>query len=401
MVAVAPARPRTPLSHRSGFWLGLTATLAMLLGASAPSPFYPVLQAELGYSQATSTVVFAIYAVALLATLLVTGSLSDHIGRRPVLSAGFAILAISMVLFWHADSLAVLLTARSIQGIATGLLLSALAAIVVDFEPPEHPGLASTYNSVFPLVGLALGALAGGFAIELLDSPLAVIFGGLAVLYLAFSALVWGLAETSARHEGIWSALVPRIGIPVPARAAFIRSAPALFAGWATGGFYLSIGAPLVLQTFDESNHIVQGLVVTTLTGTGALAAYLARGFTPRQITLYGTTALAVGTALGIVSIATGSLIGFLLTAVIAGTGFGTAFMGILRSITPTVGPEERGELFSGVFVISYLAFGIPAVAAGIAAPHLGLDTTATVYGSVVVLLATTAALLRRFTTND
>ncbi len=100
-------------------------------------------------------------------------------------------------------------------------------------------------------------------------------------------------------------------------------------------------------------------------------------------------------------AIATGSLVGFVLTAVIAGTGFGTAFMGILRSITPTVGPEERGELFSTVFVIAYLAFGIPSVAAGFASPHLGLATTATIYGSAVVVLSATAALLRRFTTSD
>ncbi|MGA9716317.1 MAG: MFS transporter [Aeromicrobium sp.] len=400
MVIEAPRRARLRLPHAAGFWIGLSATLAMLVGAAAPSPFYPVLQEQLGYSQATSTIVFAIYAVALLATLLITGSLSDHLGRRPVLSAGFFVLALSMLLFWQAESLPLLLTARTVQGVATGLLLSALAAAVVDFEPPGRPGSASTFNSVFPLAGLAFGALASGLAIELLDRPLTAVFGALVVLYVGFGLLAWALPETSARHEGIWSALVPRIGLPVPSRAAFARSAPALFAGWATGGFYLSLGAPLVQQTFGEDNHIVQGAVVTALTGTGALSAYLARGFSARGITLYGTTALAVGTALGIVAIATGSLLGFVLTAVIAGTGFGTAFMGILRSITPTVGPEERGELFSAVFVISYLAFGIPAVAAGVASPYLGLATTATIYGSAVVVLSATAALLRRFTTS-
>ena len=401
MASPTVVRPASRLSHRAGFRVGLAATFAMLVGASAPSPFYPVLQAELGYSQATSTIVFAIYAVALLATLLVTGLLSDHVGRRPVLSVGFFVLALSMLLFWHADTLTVLLAARTVQGVATGLLLSTLAAVVVDFESPDRPDSAATLNSAFPLAGLAAGALAGGVAIELLGSPLAVVFGFLVVLYVGFGLIVWALPETSARHEGLVASLVPRIGLPRSARAAFTRSAPALFAGWATGGFYLSLGAPLVQQTFDEPNHVLQGLVVTALTGTGALSAYLARGFTPRHITLYGTMALAIGTGLGMVAISQGSLIGFLLTAVVAGSGFGTTFMGIMRSITPTVGPDERGELFSAVFVISYLAFGIPAVAAGFASPTLGLGTTATVYGGVVVALSVTAALLRRFTTRD
>ncbi|MGJ9423572.1 MFS transporter [Aeromicrobium sp. CF3.5] len=394
-------RPTTRLSHRAGFWVGLAATFAMLVGAAAPSPFYPVLQAELGYSQATSTIVFAIYAVALLVTLLITGSLSDHVGRRPVLSIGFFVLALSMLLFWHADTVTVLLAARTVQGLATGLLLSTLAAVVVDFESPDRPHSAATLNSSFPLAGLAAGALAGGVAIELLSSPLAVIFGALVVLYVVFGAVVWTLPETSARHEGVMASLVPRIGLPRTARSAFNRSAPAVFAGWATGGFYLSLGAPLVQQTFDEPSPVLQGLVVTALTGSGALSVYLARSFTPRHITLYGTVALAVGTGLGMIAISQESLIGFLATAVVAGSGFGTTFMGIMRSITPTVGPEERGELFSTVFVISYLAFGIPAVAAGFASPILGIGTTATVYGAVVVALSVTAALLRRFTTRD
>jgi MFS family permease len=401
MVTEAPARSRTPRTHRAGFGIGLLATLAMLAGAAAPSPFYPVLQVELGYSQATSTIVFAIYAVALLVALLVTGSVSDHVGRRPVLSAGFAVLAASMLLFWHAETLAVLLTARTVQGAATGLLLAALAAVVVDFEPADRPGAASTLNSVFPLAGLAVGALGGGLAIELLDHPLAAVFGTLVAVYVALALVVWAMPETSARHEGLVRALVPRVGLPVGSRVPFVRSAPALFAGWATGGFYLSLGAPLVLQTFGERDHVVQGLVVAALTGTGALSAYLARDFTARQITLYGTTALAVGTALGIAAIAVESLPFFLATAVVAGTGFGTAFMGILRSITPTAAPAERGELFSTVFVVAYLAFGIPSVAAGFASPYLGLATTATIYGAVVVVLSATAALLRWLTTSD
>lgn len=401
MTSPALARPKPRLTHGAGFWVGVLATFFMLVGASAPSPFYPVLQAELGYSQAISTIVFAIYAVALLAMLLVTGSLSDHIGRRPVLSAGFAVLAISMLLFWHADTLAVLLVARTVQGMATGLLLSALAAVVVDLEPVDRPGSASTLNSVFPLAGLSVGALAGGVAIEVLDQPLTVVFGLLVAVFAILAALVWALPETSARHEGLRSALVPRLGLPVSARPAFFRSAPALFAGWATGGFYLSLGAPLVLVTFDEPNHIAQGLVVAVLTGTGSVSIFLSRRFSPRQVTIYGTSALALGTALGIVAISMGSLVGFLATAVIAGSGFGTSFVGIMRSITPTVGPEERSELFSGVFGIAYLAFGIPAVAAGFASPALGLGATATIYGAVVVTLSATAAILRRFTTTD
>lgn len=392
---------RARLGRGPGFVLGLGAVVAMMVGASAPSPFYPVLQAELGFSAGMMTTIFGVYALALLATLLVTGSLSDHIGRRPVLAAGFVILAVSMVGFWHADSVTLLLVSRVVQGLAAGLLMSTMTAAVTDLEPASRPGLAATLNSVTPLFGLAAGALLGGFVLDVNSAhALTIVFAALTGIYLLMAVAALALPETSPRHEGWRGSLRPRVGIPAPARAAFRRSAPALFAGWATGGLYLSLGAPIVGGLLGGRTHLVQGSVVAILTGTGALSSYLGRHRTPRQITIYGTTTLALGTLLTLVALQAGSLVGFLLAAVVAGSGFGTSFLGILRSISPTVGPEQRAELFSSVFVVSYLAFGLPAVAAGFAAPHLGLETTATIYGLVVVLLSGAAALTRIFTTE-
>ena len=102
--------------HRTGFYLVLTGVALMMAGASAPSPFYPILQRQIGFSPAVMTGIFAIYTIALLCTLLVAGSLSDHIGRRPVLSAAFAVLAVSLVMFWQADTVGTLLFARVVQG---------------------------------------------------------------------------------------------------------------------------------------------------------------------------------------------------------------------------------------------------------------------------------------------
>lgn len=401
MTVTTNTATRDRTSRVPAFALALAAVVAMMIGASAPSPFYPVLQQDLGFSSATLTGIFAVYAVALLVTLLVTGSSSDHVGRRPVISVGLVLLAGSMVLFWHADSVALLFTARTVQGIATGLLMSSLSAAVVDLEPADRPGSAATLNSVSPLAGLATGALLGGTLLERTSSALGVTFGTLTVLYLVLAAAIWLIPETSERREGLLRSLVPRVGIPLPARAPFLRGAPAVFAGWATGGLYLSLGAPIVVRELGRSSHVLQGLVVTVLTGVGAATCYAFRHSTARRTTIFGTTALATGTALTLAALAAGSYWGFIAAAVVAGSGFGASFLGIMRSITPTVGPHERGELFASVFVVSYLAFGIPAVAAGVVSPHLGLATTTYVYGGLVVLLSGSAALLRAFGSKD
>ncbi|MCY1243561.1 hypothetical protein D9M72_565800 [compost metagenome] len=118
-------------------------------------------------------------------------------------------------------------------------------------------------------------------------------------------------------------------------------------------------------------------------------------------MTLYGTSALSIGTALTLAAIAGQSLPAYLAALVIAGTGFGTCFYGVLRSIVPVVRPDERGELFASLFTLSYLAFGLPTLLAGIAVGTFGLTLTTLGYGTLIVLFSATAGLLRKFATRD
>src|SRR5436189_5055043 len=93
------------LSPNTAFFLMASITVAFMAGASAPMPLYSTYQAEWGFSSLTITVIFAVYALAVLAALLVFGRLSDHIGRRPVLFASIAVQVFTMWLFAHADGL--------------------------------------------------------------------------------------------------------------------------------------------------------------------------------------------------------------------------------------------------------------------------------------------------------
>ncbi len=390
-----------PRHSATGFRITLAGMAVMMAGASAPSPFYPALQQEIGFSSATLTGIFAVYTVALLASLLVMGSLSDHIGRRPVISGGFALMALSLLLFWQADGVAGLIVARALQGIAAGLLLSALSATVVDLEPKNKPGSASIWNSVIPLAGLAVGALVAGILMDVTDMAEADVFGTLVAAYMLFAAVIWLIPETAPRHEGVWASLRPRIGVPATAAKAFWRSAPAVIAGWATGGLYLSLGAPIVRHVFGAEDHVTQASVIVLLCAAGAVACYLARGRSSRQVTLYGTSALAIGTALTLVAITWSSLPGYLAAMTVAGTGFGTCFYGVLRSIVPSVRPDERGELFAALFTLSYLAFGLPTLLAGICVGAFGLASTTLGYSALIVVFSVAAGLLRRFGARD
>lgn len=384
---------RQPLARPASFTFAAFGSALVMASASAPSPFYPQLQAQIGFSSVVLTGIFAIYALTLLVTLLTFGSVSDHLGRRPTLSVGFLLLALFALLFSQTDTVSGLMMARAVQGIACGLLLSTLSAAIVDLEPLDKPGLAAVCNATLPPAGLAIGALLAGAAIDMTSQALHPFFQGLALVSILFAAGVWAWPETSPRHEGLWSSLRPRVRIPLTARPVFWRVAPALFASWATGGFYLSLGVSISIHVFGLIHGLEQGAVVTALAGTGALASFFARRASASATLRFGTLALAAGTALTLLAIQLGSIWAYLLALPLAGAGFGTCFYGAVRSLAPLAGPHERGELFAAIFTVSYLAFGVPVVLAGALVTSLGLAATTIGYGFVIICMALAAFL--------
>lgn len=380
---------------RFGFVLAIVAQILMMVGASAPSPFYPVLAQDIGFPAVVISAVFAVYAVALLLTLLTAGSVSDHVGRRPVAIAGFLLLAGSMFLFWHADAVAVLFLARILQGVASGLLISALSATVLDFAPGGRAGVAALWNALSPGIGLALGALASGVMLDVSGEALLDVFAPLSSVYLVLAALFLLVPETAPRTPGVWASLSFRLSIPPAIRADFWRGAPAVIAGWATGGLFLSLGANIVRGELGGEAHVWQGLGVVLLAGVGAVTAFVLRRISARSMVLFGTSALGVGTLLSLIALGVGSLPFYLVAAAVTGMGFGTAFSGVVASLAPRIPATQRADTFAVLYVLAYLAFGVPAVIAGALVGVFGLEAVCVGYGIVVIALAGIAFGLR------
>ena len=379
----------------ASFWLIGATLLALMSAASAPSPLYIVYQGRWGFSTTTLTAVFAVYAIALLAALLTVGALSDHIGRRPVLAVSLLVEAVSMALFLGADGVGWLYAARILQGLANGAATGAISAALVDLQPRHRPKLGALVNSAAPMFGLAVGALASGLLVQYAGRPTTVVFGTLIAVFAVLAGVVAFLPETVVRRAGAVRSLRPRMAVPRPARRHFVAAVPGLVAAWATGGLYLSLGSSLAADVLHVGNHLVGGLVVSALAGAGAVAALAAREATPHTVMIRGSLVLAAGTGVTLLALAATSTSLFFVGTTVAGLGFGATFLGALRSLAQLAAPDERAELFASVYVVSYLAFSIPAVAAGAAVASLGLLTTATTYGAVIIVLALLAALPR------
>src|SRR3954451_16202101 len=221
-------RARPMVGRRAAFWL-LASTLGLLLFASsAPSPLYIVYQSRSGFSAITLTSVFAAYALALLATLITAGSLSDHVGRRPALLVALAIEILGMLLFAEARDVEWLFAARILQGVATGIAMGAISAALLDLQPEDSPRLGALLGVAAPLTGLATGALVSGLLVQFAPDPTRLVYW----LLLGGFALAVGIAMVvpeTVHGDGSWSrAMRPKVAVPGALRTPFIAAIPCL-----------------------------------------------------------------------------------------------------------------------------------------------------------------------------
>jgi predicted MFS family arabinose efflux permease len=388
--------PTRRLTRPAAFWSVAVLLVLMLAASGVPSPLYRVYQEEFGFSSGVLTTVFGTYAFALLVSLLVVGGLSDHVGRRPVLVAAFLLEAVSMVLFLVADGVGWLLAARVVQGLATGALTSTLGAALLDLQRRDRP-LAAFLNSASPGLGLSLGAVGAGLLVQFVPSPTDWVFGILTAVFLLAAVGTWLLPESSPRLPGAVASLRPRVHVPPLHRRPFLVALPCLVATWALGGLYASLGPSLVATVFGVDNHLLGGLLILALNGTGVVGSLVLRTAPPERALLVGSLIFTAGVVGTIGSLFATSLTLLFAAAVVTGFGFGAAFMGAVATITRGVAPGHRAGLLAGVFVVGYLAFSLPAIAAGITVGTVGLTRTTEVYGAAVVVLAlvAVAALLR------
>lgn len=394
-VTVAPPAAGSRRDPRTAAFPSVAAILVLFLAASsAPTPLYAVYQQQWQFTAWVLTVIFALYVLGLLGSLLVVGALSDHLGRRPVLAAAIGLEMVALVLFAIAGDVVVLSAARVLQGIATGAATTALSATLVDLEPSHARGRAGVITSVGPLTGLALGALGSGVLVEFGPAPTQLVYALLLAAMVLAAMIVALMPETSPRRPGALASLRPRVAMPAYLRADIVPVVPASIACWALAGMYLSLGPSLAADLLGLHNRLVGGVVVLLLTGTGALAIFLLRS-RPASVLLAPSSALlGLGTLISLAGTTGG--VGWLAAVgtVVAGFGFGASVLATFGTFARVAQPHDRSAVFALANIIAYLGNGVPAVLGGIAVTALGLRTATEIYALAIVVITSTAFVL-------
>jgi predicted MFS family arabinose efflux permease len=362
-----------------------------LYASVTPSPLYRTYSVLWHFSPLTLTLIYATYAFGVLASLLLAGGVSDQVGRRPVLLAALAGLLGSTILFLLADSAAWLFVARGLQGLATGLALSAASASLLDLHPRRDSASVGLTNAVAAAGGLGLGMLVSSALVDIGWQPrllpFALLLGLIALAFAATLRMPEPVAERSRPRIS-----VDRPHVPAAVRRPFLLAALAVLSAWSIGALFFSLGPQLAGELFRTTNVLVDGSGIVLLAAAALVAQLATSRIAPWIAASLGSLALAGGMALIVVAAANDSSGLFLAGSLLGGAGFGAAFLGGLRALVSVIPHESRASVMSAFYVAAYASLSIPAVLAGIVVTYISLTATFEIFGTVVALIALVVA---------
>lgn len=365
----------------------------MLLSANIAATLYAGFARQYHFSTALLALIFAVYALVLVPSLLLFGQMSDRVGRRAVIVSGLALALVGLLLFATAHGIAFLFAARAVQGLAQGMMSGAATAQLAELVGADDPRRAALLATLAQSAGSALGVLLGGVLTQWSPAPGALPFVAGMVVVAIVAALIFTVPETAPKRGGGFAFRRPRV--PADIRGAFARISLTGAAIWSVGALFLSVlpsyASRLVLHS---TNLALLGLIGAIVLGVSALAQWIVRrGAPPAKAQAGGLLLLALGLAALVASAPLGSAALLVVAAVLAGAGHGFAVLAAQDDLTRIAPDEQRGEVSAAFYVCIYLGVALPVIGVGVLAQlttlYIGVTTFAVVTGVAALAVAT------------
>lgn len=383
------------------FWFVAYAFAVTMLGTTLPTPLYPIYQQRFGFSGLLVTVIFAVYALAVIAGLLLLGNLSDQAGRRALLLPGLGLSALSAVSFLMAQGLTLILVGRVLSGLSAGIFSGTATAALMDLVPDDRRSLAPPVAVAVNIGALGLGAALAGVLAEIASEPLRLPYVVDLGLLIPAAAGILLAPETVRRPPNIhWRPR--RLAVPSEVRAVFVRAAAAGFGSFAVAGLFGAVGPVLLATALGLSSHALVGGIILLLFAASAIGQLGVRRL-PEPLALpAGCLGLILSVGLVAGAIVTESLSLLIAGAAAGGLGQGLAIGSGLAAISAGTPVQRRGEATSAFFVWLYVGLAVPVVGVGFVIDVVGLRTAGVGFSVIVgALILTVLASLARGTSRD
>lgn len=371
---VAPSSPSRRPSQPWSYALVITL-IAVSLGVSgAPAPLYGLYEARWDLAPITTTLVFAVYAFAALAAVLLAGQAADKFGRKPLLVGAALTMVVGLVVFMTAGGVAALFVARALHGFAVGTAVVAGSAALLDLRPDEGARTGQLTGIMFN-VGMAVTILGAALLADLGPAPFVTPYAvlGAVVALLLLGVLVMVEPHTERTGSASGRLRLERPHVPAEIADDFRFSVLGVMASWSVLGVYLSLFPTFAGVSTGIDSIVFGGAVVAVMAATAALSQGVGNRIEARRTAIIGDFAMAVTLGLSVLALDSGRAWLVVGVAVLMGLSFGFAFGGSLRHLGHVVPADHRGSVMSAYYVLAYTAMAVPTIIAGWAATTWGL----------------------------
>jgi MFS family permease len=383
--------PQAQARARFGFWTVAVAFAAVMAFTTVPTPLWSLFAARDAFSSFTVTLVFAVYAVAVAASLFLVGHLSDSYGRRRVLAPALALNILAGVVFVIWPALPGLVAARVLSGFGVGAVTATATAWLAELHATRNPGVGRQRAQVVAIAanlgGLGLGGLISGLLAQLIGEPLRLPFVATTAGLLLALLGVLAAPETSPAREPRPRYRPQRVEVPARARGRFFAAAVGAAIAFSLFGLVTSLAPTFLATTLHDPSHALAGAISFAMFAAAALAQTLIPRWAPTRLLAVAIPALVVG--IGLLTLAVWlpapSLGVFVAGDLIAGVGAGLMFKGAIGTVSEISLPDHAAETLAGLYLAAYL---------GLAGPVVGLGALTQIVSTRVSLLVFAGALV-------
>ena len=396
---VAPITRRT-WSLRTSFWLVVGAQTLLLAASNFPTPLFPIYERQYGFSSGMVTVLFAVYVVALIPSMLTIGRLADRIGRRPLLAGGIGLTVASSIAFASARSVPWLFAGEIIYGIAGGMVMSCASVAIRELHPKQNVAGGALAATLAAATGLTVGPLLSGFLASATPWPtvspyvLDIVVAGLLAVALI------RIPETKPVHEAHAAVAVrpPVLHVPKHIRGPFLATTLAGTTSWMLVGWVFGLSPSFLHEELNVhiTQPVVSGLFAALVVVSNGVAQVAFRRHNTRLSLSTAMVSMVVGLAVIAASTGPNSLALALVGAVITGLGAGVVQMNTMGTILQMAPAHARAGVTSAFLTACYVALSLPVVIAGLSAEGLGLGVVTGWYLAALAALVGTALVLVR-----
>ncbi|SFQ15695.1 Predicted arabinose efflux permease, MFS family [Bradyrhizobium sp. Ghvi] len=401
VVKVMATIGNTSVSSGARSEFGKTATIiavgsmigALFAGSTVATPLYVIYKQQLGFSQITLTLIYAVYVVGNLTALLMFGRMSDQVGRRRTGVIAIGIAIVGALVFLFAQGIASLYVARVLSGLAIGIGAGTGTAWLAELIAEQDRSRATVIATIANFAGLGLGALIAGLLAEYVALPLRTPF----IVYLAVLVVVAALLafarETVRRPFAALAQLSvrPRAGVPPSIRPKFVAPAVTGFGAMALVAFFAALAPSVLAGELHVTSHAVAGAIFLELASAVALVIALTRSMSSRAAMLWSLGLMLPSLVLVVTAQFAESLGVMIVATATCGVAAGLGYRGSLQVVNQIAPNDRRAEVVSAYFICCFLGNALPVIGIGVLSTLISSTVASLVFATTIALFAVVA----------